>query len=79
MSLVILTVGCCIKQMGALDLSKMGSPASFFNVAILVLVVQIFSSCLAGVYNEYLLKNKQQLSPAEKPVEVHLMIQNCYM
>ena len=74
--------------MGAFDLSKMKSGqvgvGSFFNGALLLIAVQILCSCLAGVYNEYLLK-KQQSQPIVldkeeiKSTEVHLMIQNCFM
>lgn len=87
-SLLLLTLGCIIKQMGAFDLSKMKSGqvgvGSFFNGALLLIAVQILCSCLAGVYNEYLLK-KQQSQPILldkeeiKSTEVHLMIQNCFM
>lgn len=75
LSLFILTFGCIIKQ---LDASK-GSPSqslvpSFniqFNVSFGLILVQIFCSCFAGVYNEYLLKGKGE--------EVPFMVQNVYM
>lgn len=42
-----------------------------FNISALFIVIQVFCSCLAGVYNEYLLK--------EKGANVNIYIQNVFM
>lgn len=42
-----------------------------FNISALFIVIQVFCSCLAGVYNEYLLK--------EKGVNVNIYVQNVFM
>lgn len=70
-SLLLLTVGCIVKQ---LDVSSgVGVPKISFkvNFSLVLIVVQIFCSCFAGVYNEYLLKGKGD--------EVPFMVQNVYM
>lgn len=71
-SLLLLTVGCIVKQ---LDISSggVGTPKISFtiNLSLGLIMVQILCSCFAGVYNEYLLKGKGD--------EVPFMIQNIYM
>ena len=55
------------------NLTKAGS-SSFslrFDVHLVLILVQVFCSCFAGVYNEYLLKGKGG--------EVPFMVQNVYM
>lgn len=47
------------------------SGALEFNLSALFVLVQVFCSCLAGVYNEYLLKNTG--------ANVNIFIQNVYM
>lgn len=42
-----------------------------FNINAFFIVIQIFCSCLAGVYNEYLLK--------EKGANVNIFVQNIFM
>lgn len=42
-----------------------------FNISALFILIQVFCSCLAGVYNEYLLK--------EKGANVNIYIQNVFM
>ena len=56
-SLGLLTVGCIINHVGH---SSAQSESFSFQVDkyLLFMLVQIFSSCIAGVYNEYLLKGK---------------------
>ena len=56
-SLVLLTFGCIIQHVGH---SSAESSSFSFQVDryLLLMLVQIFSSCIAGVYNEYLLKGK---------------------
>lgn len=78
MSLIFLTLGCVIKEYGhdskssPTSSSSTASPlAAYLNPHLLLILVQVFSSCFAGVYNEYLLK--------EKGVDVHIMLQNVFM
>ncbi|KAG0714617.1 UDP-galactose transporter senju [Chionoecetes opilio] len=81
-SLIILTVGCVIKQLsttrrklGVGDKPETGTEAGVLSnlssVYTLLILVQIFCSCLAGVYNEKLLK--------DTGVEVPIMVQNIFM
>lgn len=69
-SLILLTFGCIIKQ---LNTNK--TDATSFNFTInfnfMLILVQIFCSCFAGVYNEYLLKGNKD--------EIHFMLQNVFM
>lgn len=76
-SLIFLTLGCIIKEYGhdskaSSDSASTASPlAAYLNPHLLLIMVQVFSSCFAGVYNEYLLK--------DKGVDVHIMLQNVFM
>ena len=79
-SLLMLTVGCIIKdinrhlqhgQTGDKDGIKAVSVSSFFDVHLGLIMVQVFASCFAGVYNEYLLK--------DRGCDVHIMMQNIFM
>ncbi|XP_060881225.1 UDP-galactose transporter senju [Metopolophium dirhodum] len=70
LSLVLLTIGCMIKEMkmeGNIRQQSYG-----FFISILLMLTQILCSCLAGVYNEYLLKKGQG-------VNVNVYVQNIYM
>lgn len=82
-SLLLLTVGCMVKQINFGDL-PVGGPTSIeeaktpkkmagFDLSInaIFILIQVFCSCLAGVYNEYLLKDKGQ--------DINIYIQNVYM
>ncbi|XP_028398703.1 UDP-galactose transporter senju-like [Dendronephthya gigantea] len=57
LSLGLLTFGCIVQHIG-----HSSAESSSFNFRVdrylLFMLVQIFSSCIAGVYNEYLLKGK---------------------
>ncbi|GBM52482.1 UDP-galactose transporter senju [Araneus ventricosus] len=76
-SLILLTVGCIVKQLHTtpsipLEDAKQAdgaSPQTYFYF--LLVLVQVFCSCFAGVYNEYLLK--------DVGADVHLMLQNVFM
>lgn len=57
-SLILLTFGCMVKQIDFSGTSPGLSVANFFNVNIFFILIQTVCSCLAGVYNEYLLKRK---------------------
>lgn len=73
LSLLLLTFGCIVKQMKYEDLTVAGK-SSFslrFDFHLILILVQVFCSCFAGVYNEYLLKGKSG--------EVPFMVQNFFM
>eukprot|EP00123_Amoebidium_parasiticum_P010383 comp20069_c0_seq1/m.24690 comp20069_c0_seq1/g.24690 ORF comp20069_c0_seq1/g.24690 comp20069_c0_seq1/m.24690 type:complete len:330 (-) comp20069_c0_seq1:743-1732(-) len=73
-SLVLLTMGCLLKEYGsrhkATEKGVEGDMWNFYFHTVLILV-QVFCSCFAGVYNERLLKNEGH--------NVHLMMQNTFM
>lgn len=75
LSLILLTVGCIVKELSA-PTRHMSSPdgsfwGSIFSANILFLLIQMFCSCFAGVYNEFLLK--------DTGVDIHIMIHNVFM
>lgn len=77
-SLLLLTFGCIIKQAGySSKISNSDMVAAendyskYFNLSLLLILVQVLSSCFAGVYNEFLLK--------EKDNKVDIMLQNAFM
>ncbi|XP_015187385.1 PREDICTED: CMP-sialic acid transporter 1 [Polistes dominula] len=69
LSLVLLTLGCMIKH---LNISVDGNISAKFvlNKNIYLIFIQTFCSCLAGVYNEYLLK---------KGANINIFVQNVFM
>ncbi|XP_014486767.1 PREDICTED: CMP-sialic acid transporter 2 [Dinoponera quadriceps] len=66
-SLVFLTVGCMVKHF---DISVLNTE---FHVdsSLLLILIQIICSCLAGVYNEYLLKRQG--------ANINIFVQNVFM
>jgi solute carrier family 35 (UDP-sugar transporter), member A1/2/3 len=86
-SLILLTIGCIIKQMNytkvvtlkstkLVDNLTQSTPniddySKYINVNLFLIMIQVFTSCFAGVYNEYILK--------EKTNNVHIMLQNVFM
>ncbi|XP_011151647.1 UDP-galactose transporter senju [Harpegnathos saltator] len=66
-SLVLLTVGCMVKHF---DISVFNTE---FHVdsSLLLVLVQTICSCLAGVYNEYLLK--------QQGADINIFVQNVFM
>ena len=78
-SLILLTIGCIIKQVSYSRSNKQSPDTinadfnilNYLNTSLLLIMVQVFSSCFAGVYNEYLLK--------EKDNNVDIMLQNVFM
>lgn len=76
-SLLLLTTGCIIKQISYSKTSKKTDSDSelnlddYINTSLILILVQVFSSCFAGVYNEYILK--------EKDNNVDIMLQNVFM
>ena len=76
--MLLLTSGCVLKQMGysqktakAENIEPGFNLSDYINANLLLILVQVFSSCFAGVYNEYLLK--------EKDNHVDIMLQNVFM
>lgn len=78
-SLLLLTVGCIVKHLGLPSKSPpaaaggkvaslLGSLCSFH---MLLLLLQVFCSCFAGVYNEFLLK--------DTGVDIDIMVHNVFM
>ncbi|XP_046551122.1 UDP-galactose transporter senju-like [Haliotis rubra] len=85
-SLILLTIGCIIKELnhhsGGTKTNSTESPSTeggtsflsfdkLFDIHLLFILLQVFCSVFAGVYNEYLLK--------DKGCDVHLMMQNIFM
>lgn len=66
-SLVILTVGCMVKHF---DAHVLGTEFHV-DIFLLLILVQTTCSCLAGVYNEYLLKRQG--------ADIDIFIQNVFM
>ncbi|CAN8022799.1 hypothetical protein HPB47_027252 [Ixodes persulcatus] len=76
LSLLLLTGGCVVKQLGlpsgAASSGLVGSLLdTLFSVHMLLLLAQVFCSCFAGVYNEFLLK--------DTGVDIHIMVHNVFM
>uniref|UniRef100_T1JGU1 Sugar phosphate transporter domain-containing protein n=1 Tax=Strigamia maritima TaxID=126957 RepID=T1JGU1_STRMM len=74
MSLVLLTVGCVIKQLHTTannNADNNNNVGSVFSFNLILILLQVFCSCFAGVYNEYLLK--------DAGADVHIMMQNVFM
>lgn len=73
-SLGILTLGCIIKNFDAAATQSAGDTdiwSQIFNIYFLSINFQNFCSCLAGTYNEYLLKTKGS--------NVDIFLQNVFM
>ncbi|CAK9825027.1 UDP-galactose transporter senju [Anthophora retusa] len=71
LSLVLLTIGCMVKHIN-LDYSVNIFNAKInLNSNIILIFVQTICSCLAGVYNEYLLK--------EQGANINIFVQNVFM
>lgn len=73
-SLGILTLGCMIKNFDAASVQSKGDTdlwSQLFNIYFLSINFQNFCSCLAGTYNEYLLKTKGS--------NVDIFLQNVFM
>lgn len=78
MSLILLTVGCMVKQINFgqtpdknIITDGKNTTGLDFSVNALFIFVQTICSCLAGVYNEYLLKHKG--------ADVNIYVQNVFM
>lgn len=78
LSLLLLTAGCIVKHLGLPSKSPhaaggkvAGIFSSLFSGHMLLLLLQVFCSCFAGVYNEFLLK--------DTGVNIDIMIHNVFM
>ncbi|CAG5121416.1 unnamed protein product [Candidula unifasciata] len=77
MSLLLLTVGCIIKEVnhdvsgGETVPATSTSLFDFLDIHLFFIMLQVFSSCFAGVYNEFLLK--------DTGADVHIMMANVFM
>ena len=69
-SLILITVGCLVKNSSQFSGGSY-SISNFFNYSIVLILVQVFCSCFAGVYTEFLVK--------DTGAGVHLMVQNVFM
>ncbi|XP_070181306.1 UDP-galactose transporter senju-like isoform X1 [Littorina saxatilis] len=69
------TTAAAAAQAGSAEAAGAGagevSWLAFFNIHLVFILLQVFSSCFAGVYNEYLLK--------DAGCDVHIMMANVYM
>lgn len=71
-SLFILTLGCIVKNLSVVKLtSESNMLLELFNYHIILIVIQNFCSCLAGTYNEYLLKTQG--------ADIDIFLQNVFM
>lgn len=70
LSLVLLTIGCMVKELKTETNVQLQSNSYLTSISLIL--VQVLCSCLAGVYNEYLLKRGQG-------VNVNVYVQNIYM
>jgi len=66
LSLILLTMGCIVQRLHENDIGKLSLD---INVYLVLILIQVLSSCFAGVYTEYILK--------KQPGDV--MIQNVYL
>ncbi|RZC41800.1 CMP-sialic acid transporter 1, partial [Asbolus verrucosus] len=73
LSLIILTFGCMLKQINFTEDKPSNQKSTSFDIGLngVFILIQIFCSCLAGVYNEYLLK--------KQGADVNIFIQNIFM
>ncbi|KAI3384364.1 hypothetical protein SNEBB_008237 [Seison nebaliae] len=74
LSLIILMVGCITKQFSSVHKTTSTShdlSSLIFNISLLYILIQVFCSSFAGVYNEYLLKRDG--------LKVNFMLQNMFM
>lgn len=70
-SLVILTIGCMVKHLNLSFDNSIVDTSFKFNIDVILIFVQTICSCLAGVYNEYLLKGEG--------ANVDMFLQNMFM
>ena len=71
LSLVMITVGCLVKNASHYGQTGPSGSHAFFSSGLFWVLVQILCSCFAGVYTEFLVK--------DTGAGVHLMVQNVFM
>ncbi|CAG9762910.1 unnamed protein product [Ceutorhynchus assimilis] len=74
LSLIILTIGCMLKQIPMnqpQEETTTKSQSLALSLGTVLIFIQIVCSCFAGVYNEYLLKNQGN--------DVNIFVQNVFM
>ncbi|XP_071962488.1 UDP-galactose transporter senju-like [Antedon mediterranea] len=70
-SLIILTLGCIIKQIDLLNIQQLSTSTSNISYAILLVLAQVTCSSIASVYIELLIKSKDK--------QVNIWLQNIFM
>lgn len=70
-SLLLLTLGCMIKHINISTDANIFSTKFILNRNIYLILIQTVCSCLAGVYNEYLLK--------QQGASINIFVQNVFM
>lgn len=73
-SLCLLTIGCMIKHIDYTNLNTKNIDASdnhLFNKHFFLIILQVFSSCFAGVYNEWLIKKTKNMNNKRLDIWVH--------
>ncbi|KOC66263.1 CMP-sialic acid transporter 4 [Habropoda laboriosa] len=71
LSLVLLTIGCMVKHIDLDYNVNIFNTKINLNSNVILVFVQMMCSCLAGVYNEYLLK--------EQGANINIFVQNVFM
>lgn len=77
-SLLLLTTGCIVKQIDFTNYIHLAEESifdKFLNHGIIFIFMQVFSSCFAGVYNEYLIKTAD---PQKRDQPLSIWIHNFY-
>lgn len=77
-SLFLLTTGCIVKQIDFTNYKVLASDSfidKLFNQSIIFIFIQVFSSCFAGVYNEYLIKT---VDPNKRDQPLSIWIHNFF-
>ncbi|XP_015601185.1 UDP-galactose transporter senju [Cephus cinctus] len=70
-SLLLLTLGCMIKHLNVNIKEPFSLPNFYLGINTFYIFIQTMCSCLAGVYNEYLLKRQG--------ADINIFVQNVFM
>jgi UDP-galactose transporter len=68
LSLILLTMGCTVQRLQENDIGKVSLDV---NIYLILILLQVLSSCFAGVYTEFLLKTQGRDTP--------VMVQNVFL
>ncbi|KAL5249976.1 hypothetical protein ACHWQZ_G015898 [Mnemiopsis leidyi] len=68
LSLILLTIGCTVQRLQENDIGKLSLNV---NIYLILILMQILSSCFAGVYTEFLLKTLGR--------DTDVMVQNVFL